>query len=395
MGDVGSVRVGRTGSVTAPLVKFLALAVVVALATTVLALTIANASSGERSTYVARFTDVAGLLPGDDVRIAGVVVGTVEEIAIVDRRFAEVRFSVADAQRIPASAGAAIYYKNLIGQRYLALTQGAGPTGAVLGAGDTIPIERTRPSLNLTILFNGFKPLFTALDPEQVNQLSFEIVQVLQGQGGTVRSLLASTSSLTNTIADRDEVIGQVIDNLNVVLDTVNARDEQLSDLIANLQALVSGLAQDRKPIGEAVVSIGRLADLTAGFVGEARPALRADIAALGDLTGNLNANEPAVDRFLRNWPGKLTTITRAATYGSWFQFYLCEVTGQVGLPDPLPQVEIPAYTNTAQRCGSDPDDDGLLVGEGDIAPQPSGDSARPAEPAAAPVLPPLPPVGD
>ena len=196
-------RVGRMGSVTAPLVKFLVLAVVVTLATTVLALTIANASSGDRLTYAARFTDVAGLLPGDDVRIAGVVVGAVEEIAIVDRRFAEVRFSVADAQRIPASAGAAIYYKNLIGQRYLALTQGAGPIGAVLGAGDTIPVERTWPPLNLTILFNGFTPLFTALDPEQVNQLSFEIVQVLQGQGTTVRSLLAATSSLTTTIADR------------------------------------------------------------------------------------------------------------------------------------------------------------------------------------------------
>ncbi len=340
----------------APLLKFTALTVVVALATTVLALTIANASAGGATAYTARFTDAAGLLRGDDVRIAGVVVGTVEDVRIVDRRVAEVEFSVAERQRLPASVTASILYKNLIGQRFLALGQGAGPTGTTLPAGGTIPVERTRPALNLTTLFNGFKPLFAALDPKQVNQLSFEIVQVLQGQGGTVRSLLASTSSLTNTLADRDAVIGQVIDNLNAVLDTVNGRDQQLSDLVASLQALVSGLAEDRKPIGDAIVSIGRLTEVTAGFVDEARPALREDIAWLGDLAGNLDANEPAVESFLQHWPGKLNTISRAASYGSWFQFYLCGVTGEIGIDPILPAQEIPAYSSDSPRCGPDPD---------------------------------------
>jgi phospholipid/cholesterol/gamma-HCH transport system substrate-binding protein len=338
------------------LIKFTALTLVVALATTVLALTIANASSGARTGYTARFTDASGLLPGDDVRIAGVIVGTVDEVRIVDRRVAEVAFSVAQDQPIPASVGASILYKNLIGQRFLALEQGTGPTGAGLPAGATIPIERTRPPLNLTTLFNGFTPLFTALDPQQVNQLSFEIVQVLQGQGGTVQSLLASTSSLTNTLADRDEVIGQVISNLNAVLDTVNSRDGQLSELVISLQALTSGLAEDRRPIGDAIASIGRLTEVTAGFVGDARPALRDDVGRLGDLAGELNAGEAKVDQTLRNLPGKLKTISRAASYGGWFQFYLCGLTGSIGIEPYLPAFEIPAYTSPSPRCGPDPD---------------------------------------
>ncbi len=337
------------------LIKFTVLAVVVALATTVLALTIANASGGERTAYTARFTDAAGLLRGDDVRIAGVVVGAVEDIDIVDQRIAEVSFTVAQGQRLPASVTAGILYKNLIGQRFLSLEQGVGPTGT-LEPGGTIGEDRTRGPLNLTTLFNGFKPLFTALDPQQVNRLSFEIVEVLQGQGGTVTSLLASTSSLTNEIADRDEVIGQVIDNLNAVLETVNARDEQLSELVISLQQLVSGLAEDREPIGQALGSIAELTDVTAGFVDEARPALRDDIAALGDLSDNLDANEEVVESFLQNWPGKLNTITRAASYGSWFQFYLCGLTGSVGLEPYLPAFEIPAYSSLSPRCGADPD---------------------------------------
>jgi phospholipid/cholesterol/gamma-HCH transport system substrate-binding protein len=366
----------------AAFVKFAALTVVVAMATTVLALTIANASGGERTTYTARFSDASGLLRGDDVRIAGVIVGTVDDIRIVDRRQAEVAFSVASDQPLPASVTAAILYRNLIGQRFLSLTQGTGPTGKVLPAGGTIPVERTRPPLNLTVLFNGFKPLFTALDPQQVNQLSFEIVQVLQGQGGTVQSLLASTSSLTNTLADRDQLIGQVIDNLNAVLDTVNKRDEQLSELISSLQALVSGLAQDRKPIGDAIVTIGELTDVTAGFVQDARPPLRADINHLGDLAGNLNASGDKLEQTIQNLPGKLDRLGRAGGYGSWFNFYLCGMSGQVGLEPYLPPTQLEAYRSPSPRCGPNPD------GVQGQAPDPMGGPALPAPPAAPQDLP-------
>ncbi|GAA1286864.1 MCE family protein [Pseudonocardia aurantiaca] len=366
----------------AAFVKFAALTAVVAMATTVLALTIANASGGERTTYTARFSDASGLLRGDDVRIAGVIVGTVDDIRIVDRRQAEVAFSVASDRPLPASVTAAILYRNLIGQRFLSLGQGTGPTGEVLPAGGTIPVERTRPPLNLTVLFNGFKPLFTALDPQQVNQLSFEIVQVLQGQGGTVQSLLASTSSLTNTLADRDQLIGQVIDNLNAVLDTVNKRDEQLSELISSLQALVSGLAEDRKPIGDAIVTIGELTDVTAGFVQDARPPLRADINHLGDLAGNLNASGDKLEQTIQNLPGKLDRLGRAGGYGSWFNFYLCGLSGQVGLEPYLAPTQLDAYRSPSPRCGPNPD------GVQGQAPDPLGGPALPPPPAAAQDLP-------
>lgn len=365
----------------AALAKFTALALVVTLATAVLALTIANASGGDRLSYSARFTDATGLLAGDDVRIAGVVVGSVEDVEIVDRRVAKVSFSVDRSQALPASATAKILYKNLIGQRYLSLAQGAGATGADLPEGGTIPEDRTTPPLNLTTLFNGFKPLFSALDPQQVNQLSFEIVQVLQGQGGTVQSLLASTSSLTNTLADRDEVIGQVVNNLNGVLDTVNARDQQLSELVISLQSFVSGLAQDREPIGQAIVSIGRLTEVTAGFVEDARPALRDDIGLLGGLSDNLIESEAKLEQTLQNLPHKLETVSRSASYGGWFQFYLCGLTGSIGLEPYVPAFEIPAYSSPSPRCGADPDgvegqDPELLGGI-----PPSRPTAEPAAP--------------
>jgi phospholipid/cholesterol/gamma-HCH transport system substrate-binding protein len=345
-----------------PLTKFLVFALVTALATTVLGLTIANAQGGDKTEYSARFTDVNGLLEGDDVRIAGVVVGSVDTIEIVDRRQAQVTFAVDSNLAVPQSATAAVLYKNLIGQRFLSLGQGPGngtAGGGRLPAGGTIPVNQTTPPLDLTTLFNGFKPLFTGLDPEQVNQLSEEIVSTLQGEGGTVEQLLASTASLTSTIADRDQVVGQLIDNLNSVLQTVNAHDANLNQLITSLQQLVSGLAQDRKPIGDAIASIGDLTRTTGGFVQEARPPLQADIRALGDLAGQLDTARPTLETLLTTAPGKLNTISRAASYGSWFQFYLCGLSGSVGIGNLVPAQTIPVFKADAPRCGSDPSGSG------------------------------------
>lgn len=363
-----------------PLVKFLVFALVTTLGTIVLGLTIANAQSGDRSVYSARFEDVTGLQRGDDVRIAGVVVGTVKDIEVVDRRLARVDFEVDSTLRLPGTTRAAVQYKNLIGQRFLGLSQNEGPCDAAappsLAIGGVISEKCTRKPLNLTELFNGFRPLFEALDPEQVNTLANEIIQVLQGQGGTIESLLASTASLTKTLADKDQVIGELIDNLNGVLDSVTSRNDQLNDLIVSLRDLVSGLAEDREPIGNAIVSIGELAQTTSSLLEEGRPALQADIAALGDLADQLNEGEPIIEHYLQFAPYKLNKISRAGSYGSWFNFYLCQASGTIGFGDvlPIPAIPIDFFDASSPRCGPDPDGMGDDLANGPPYPVPGAD---------------------
>ncbi|QYN36902.1 MCE family protein [Pseudonocardia sp. DSM 110487] len=340
-------------SVTGPSIKLAIFAIVTVLLTGVLAATIANTGFGATSTYTAVFTDASGLAEGDDVRLRGVKVGRVASLEVLDDALAAVELEIESERRVPAAVTATIKYRNIIGQRYVALgeTDAGGPA---LDPGATIPVERTKPALDLTALFNGFQPLFRALSPDDVNRLSFEIIQVFQGEGGTIESLLASTASLTSTIADRDAAIGDVIDNLNVVIGTVSERSPELIDLIGELQQLVSGLAAQREPIGEAIAAIGDLTDTTAGLLGEARPVLRDDIAALGDLSGNLAAESPEVDRVLRGLAPKLEALSRTVSYGSWFNFYLCIIDGEVTVPGvsaPVPFVPAPG-TSMPERCG-------------------------------------------
>ena len=335
----------------APLVKFSLFALVTIAATALLAATIVNISFTPKATYHAVFTDVTGLETGDDIRVAGVRVGQVEGIRIKDRTLAEVTFSVSADRPLLAGTRAVVRYRNLVGQRYIALTEGPGDITARLRPGGTIPLSRTQPALDLNALLNGFKPLFAALSPNDVNQLATEIVQTLQGEGGTVNSLLTHTASLTTTLADRDRLIGSVIDNLNTVLGTLDKRGSRFSDLLTQLRRVISGLSADRKPIGESLVGIGELTDATAGLLKDARPPLKDDIAGLGDLTGTLNDNQNTVEGVLKRLPNKLDKLTGTASYGSWFNFYLCDFDGRIVLPK-TKQVISPELHVAQARCG-------------------------------------------
>jgi phospholipid/cholesterol/gamma-HCH transport system substrate-binding protein len=314
-------------SLTGPVIKSLIFILVTAFATTVLAVSIAGAGVGNTSGYNAEFTDTTGLNSGDSIRIAGVKVGQVDSIKVVRHRIAQVHFSVQKGRTLPASATATIKYLNLVGQRYIDLEQGSGPVGRTLHPGDTIPTDRTTPALDLTQLFNGFQPLFEGLSPKDVNQLSGEIVQVLQGEGGTVDNLISSIGSLTTTLAAKDQVIGQVIDNLNSVLTTVNTREAGFNDLITSLQQLVTGFSADREPIGQSITAISQLTTSTAGLLKDGRQPLKNSIAQLGRLSTNLADNTPQLQKFLTTTPDKLQTIGRLASYGSWLNLYLCQAT--------------------------------------------------------------------
>ncbi|MBT2408009.1 MULTISPECIES: MCE family protein [unclassified Streptomyces] len=345
-------RIRRTNAMaTAPqLIKLGVFAVVTVAATAVLAATIVNLSFTPKETYTAVFSDVTSLEEGDDIRVAGVRVGEVESIAITDRTLAVVTFTVSRDRPLLTSTRAVIRYRSLVGQRYIALAEGAGE-GKRLRPGGRIPLSRTEPALDLNALLNGFKPLFAALSPKDVNQLATEIIKTLQGEGGTVRSLLAHTASLTTTLAERDKLIGSVIDNLNTVLSTVDKRSTRFSDLIAQLQRLISGLSADRKPIGESLAGINGLAEATSGLLNDARPPLKTDIAELAKLTETLNGHEKTVEGVLQRLPNKLNELTGTASYGSWFNFYLCDFDGRIVLPK-TNEIITPELHVARARCG-------------------------------------------
>jgi len=278
------------------------------------------------TSYHALFTNASGLKSGERVRIAGVPVGTVSGVAVTKANLAEVDFDVDSRYRLMASTKAAVRYQNLTGDRYMELLEGSGdPTP--LRSGGALPAAQTAPALDLDLLLNGFKPLFRALDPTQVNQLSAELVAVLQGQGGTIESVLGHTSSLTNTLADRDQLIGQVITNLNTVLGTIANRKDQFSATLDQLQQLVSGLAADRAPLGNALASINTGTAQLTNLLTDTRPPLQGTINQLNRTVTVLDSGKGDIDSVVSRLPDTYKRLVRTGVYGNFFQFYLCNIT--------------------------------------------------------------------
>jgi phospholipid/cholesterol/gamma-HCH transport system substrate-binding protein len=333
-----------------PLIKLVVFLLVTAFATYVLGATIANTSYGSTTHYKAIFTDVAGLSVGDDVRIAGVRVGTVTEIKIVKHDDAQVSFTVVKSRSLPRSTEAHLRYRNLVGQRYLDIEQGAGNPNDIFKRGATIPKSQTFNALDLTALFQGFQPLFKGLNAGQLNALSTEIIQTLQGEGGSLELLLTNLADLTNAIADKDQVIGSVVDNLSSVLKVVADHDTELSNLLLQLQQFISGLSADRHAIGTSIDGVNALTTSTAGLLARVRAPLAKDITDLTVLTANLNRNSATVQQVLQELPNTVAALIRTGSYGSWFNFYLCSVSGTIAFPGGV-AVHIPLIHSPQPRC--------------------------------------------
>lgn len=286
--------------------------------------------------YFAQFVNVSGLREGDIVRIAGVEVGQVQAISVNRDAKVTVEFSADESVLLTEGSRAAIRYDDLIGNRYLALLEGAGALQK-LKPGDTIPVTRTEPALDLDTLVGGFRPLFRALDPNQVNELTGQLIDAFQGQGPTIGSFLNEAAAVTNTLADRDLLIGEVIDNLNVVLGSLGGQSERFDKAVTSLSALVHGLADRRTDLSNAVAYVDAGAGSFADLMSRAQEPFHRMIQQLDRAAGIAVADHEYLDRFIDQLPDKYRALNRQAMYGDFFSFYLCDavlkLNGKGGQP--------------------------------------------------------------
>ncbi|CAM3110330.1 mammalian cell entry protein [Mycobacterium intermedium] len=284
---------------------------------------------GEGNTYYAEFTNVSNLREGKLVRIAGVEVGKVKKITINRDATVRVEFTADDSVVLTQGTQAVIRYDNLFGDRYLALEEGAGGL-TILKPGQTIPLARTKPALDLDALIGGFKPLFRALDPDQVNALSEQLLQAFQGQGPTIASFLQQAAAVTHTLADRDQLIGQVVDNLNVVLGSLGSQSDRLDKAVANLAQLVHGLAERKADISNAVAYTNAATGSIADLLSQARAPLSTVVQQTDRVADIAVADHEYLDNLLNTLPDKYQALYRQGMYGDFFAFYLCDVVLKV-----------------------------------------------------------------
>ncbi|MFF7943379.1 MCE family protein [Nocardia gamkensis] len=334
---------------TSPLLKFGVFAAVMLVLSGFLLLVFGQYRSGSRVEYAAVFTDSSGLRPGDTVRIAGVEVGTVRRVSLRDDHRVRVSFDAERGVALTNGTAVAVRYLNLVGDRYLELSDTAGPAG-ILAAGTEIPVERTSPALDLDLLLGGLKPVIQGLDAREVNALTWSLLEIFQGKEGTLDSLLSRTSAFTTALAGHTEVIQQLIDHLGTVMATLAKDGDQFAGTIDRLEQLVTHLSEDRDPIAAAIDALDNGTATIADLLTGARPPLAGTVDQLARLAPLVDQDKRLLDDALQRAPGNFRKLVRTGAYGNFVQYYICAVT--VRVTDDSGQVAVlPWIKQETGRC--------------------------------------------
>jgi phospholipid/cholesterol/gamma-HCH transport system substrate-binding protein len=284
---------------------------------------------GTATQYSAVFNDVSRLKVGDTVRVAGMRVGTVSAMTLRPDDKVVVTFDADRAIALTTGTRVAVRYLNLIGDRYLELLNAPDST-RLLPAGSQIPEDRTAPALDLDLLLGGLKPVIQGLNPQDVNALTGSLIEVFQGQGSTLESLMSKTSSFSNTLADNRDVVQQLIVNLNDVLHTLSKDSGEFSGALDRLQQFIGELSNDRDRVGDAIEALDTGTASIAELLGKARPPLAGTVAQLNRLAPILDQGKDRIDGQLQLLPEDYRKLARLGSYGSFIPFYLCGLSFRV-----------------------------------------------------------------
>jgi phospholipid/cholesterol/gamma-HCH transport system substrate-binding protein len=274
---------------------------------------------------------VSGLRAGNPVRAAGVPVGKVTGLTIMNATHAKVTFTANDDQVLTTNTSAVVRYANLLGQRYLALAQEGTGLGTPLNYGATIPASRTAPALSLTALFSGFRPLFSAVSPTQVNELSTDIVDVLQGQTDRLDDLVTKTADLTTNLASRDQTFSQILDSLTTLLSAAAQHDDELAASVTSLHSLTSELHADAPALLDSLSSIDGLTGSVSGLLSKLENHhLPQDLADLKTITDPVAANTATLGNLLVQFTQAFGDFDRVTQNGNFVNAYPCELHAEI-----------------------------------------------------------------
>ncbi len=274
---------------------------------------------GGGTTYSAEFSEAAGIQADDEVRIAGIKVGTVSEVEL-DRDRVVVSFKVKDAW-VGDRTRAEIKIKTLLGQKFLALQ----PDGAdVLDPGTRIPRERTAAPYDVLEAFRGLAETVDGVDTTQLAR-SFEVIsETFADTPDEVRGALNGLQSLSKTISSRDTELANLLDNTKQISKTLADRDAEVVTLLADGNLLLAELNNRQQAITALLRGTQALSTELQGLVSDNNGQLGPVLKSLDQLTAMLQRNQTALGEGIKKFAPFARQFNNAIGNGRWFDNYIC-----------------------------------------------------------------------
>lgn len=283
---------------------------------------------GGGDTYHAMFTEAGGLKVNDEVRIAGVRVGKVDEIELAGDEV-RVSFKVDDAADFGGETRAAIKVKTILGAMFLAL-EPAG--GGRLAEGATIPAARTSSPFDVVEAFEGLASTSEQIDTDRLAESLTTLADLTRNTPEEFRGALDGLSRLSSNIAAKDEQLNTLLVNLERVSTVLDERDQDIIELMQDSDVLFRALVARRDAVHDLLVSSTTLSKELTRLIEQSREDLKPALAHLENVVAVLNKNEDNLDSSLRLMAPFYRVFANTLGTGPWFDTWISNFP-------PVPQV--------------------------------------------------------
>ncbi|MET9827977.1 MCE family protein [Streptomyces sp. NPDC006385] len=274
---------------------------------------------GDGETYSAAFAEAGGLKPGDEVRIAGVKVGKVEEVGL-DGDHVKVTFKIKGEPEFGTETGASIRVKTVLGAKYLALhPKGKGR----LKPDSEIPLERTVPAYDVVQAFSDLTTTTEEVDTDRVAKALDTISTTFEDSPEEVRASIKGLSRISRTVATRDKALRELLDHANGVTGVLADRSEDFTALVKDGDKLFKELSKRREAIHKLLRSSAALGIQLSGLVQDNDKEIGPALKGLNRVVEMLERNQSSLDRSIRLLAPYVRVFTNTLGNGRWFDSYV------------------------------------------------------------------------
>jgi phospholipid/cholesterol/gamma-HCH transport system substrate-binding protein len=279
---------------------------------------------GGGTEYRAAFRDASGLVPGNEVRVAGVKVGKVTAVELARAgggAYVRVRFDVDDgAVRLGRDTEATIRIKTVLGQKFLALAP-AGP--GRLPAGAQIPLEHTASPFDVVQAVSGLAGTLDQIDVKQLAAAFTVLSQTFADTPASVRASLTGLSRLSQSVAGRDAELRDLLTHARGVTAVLASRDDDFRELVADANLLLDEVSRRREVIHSLLVSTNDLANQLSGLVADNRTRLEPALRQLRGVVATLQRDRADLERTLQQMAPFVNAFANVVGNGRWFDSYV------------------------------------------------------------------------
>jgi phospholipid/cholesterol/gamma-HCH transport system substrate-binding protein len=271
-----------------------------------------------QTTYTAELAEAGGIRSGDDVRIAGLKVGKVKDIELMDDRV-QVTFGLEDVD-LGDQTRVIVKSDNALGSKFLAVE----PAGE--GNVDAIPLERTDSGYAVNEELGELTKSTSRIDAQQLAESFSAISSVLSETPEEFKSALKGVSALSQTLSSRDEELATVLRKASSVSQVLADRNQEVTSILSDGSKLFGELAARREILGELLLNVRRATDQMVGLVNDNQTSLKPALTELRQAAKLLTEYRDTLDFGLKNLGRYVRSLGDSVASGPFFQAYVANV---------------------------------------------------------------------